>query len=173
MKPSEIFTFSNMLSFARIFMVIPMVYYIARDDNITVLVWAIVAALSDGLDGYFARRFNQITQLGKILDPAADKVCTTGVFLALSAYQGFPWWITGIIIGRDMLIVIGSLMIIGKKHIVAPSNKPGKITVFAITVLGIAYLLHVDILYLPLTVIASALILYSGINYAIVFYKNM
>lgn len=173
MNKKNILTLSNFLSFSRIFLAIPMVWHMSRNENMAALAWVIVAMATDWLDGYFARKFNQETQLGKILDPLADKVCTTAIFITLSVYQGFPYWITAAIIVRDLLIIVGSLFIIGKKHVVAPSNKPGKFTVFSIALLGIAFLLQIQVLIWPLTLITTGMIIYSGVNYAIVFYKNI
>jgi len=173
MKKSEIFTFSNFLSFIRIFLVIPIFYFIAELKNDWVIVFIIIAMLTDWFDGYFARKLNQITELGKMLDPLADKVCTTGGFIALSMYQDFPFWVTYVIIGRDLILLAGSLFMIRQMNMITPSNIPGKITVFFITVLALAYLLNIQVLFLPVTYIAVFMILISAFNYIHVFFKNI
>jgi CDP-diacylglycerol--glycerol-3-phosphate 3-phosphatidyltransferase len=76
----------------------------------------IVAALSDGVDGYIARRFNQSTELGAVLDPIADKLLqvTALVLLSLDFHQAFhrlPIWLPILVISRDVLILVGFLVI--------------------------------------------------------------
>ena len=63
------------------------------------------AAITDGFDGLLARRFQWITRVGAFLDPIADKVLLSGVFLALAVIGTLPWWLVGIIFGRDLLIL--------------------------------------------------------------------
>ena len=75
-----------------------------------------VAAICDGVDGYIARRYNQVSELGKILDPLADKLLLVSGILLLSFNNGpyfahIPFWLTFTIIGRDVLILIGVLVI--------------------------------------------------------------
>ena len=114
MKKSEIFTVSNILSLSRIFLAIPIYIFIAKSETEILLAVLLIAIITDYLDGYFARKFNEITELGKILDPFADKICTTTGFIALTIFQGFPLWITALIILRDIIILLGSIFIFKK-----------------------------------------------------------
>ena len=173
MNKREIFTLSNIISFIRIFFSVPIFYYISVQDNTTALIFIAFAVISDWLDGYFARKWNQITTLGKIIDPLADKACTIGGFLALSLYQGLPFWVTAVIIIRDVVILITSLVVIGQKNIVMASNIPGKITVLIISILGMIYLLQWEYFKFPLLILAMSFILYSSINYTVIFFKNL
>ena len=75
-----------------------------------------VAAILDGVDGYIARHYNQISELGKILDPLADKLLLVSGIVALSFNHGdflgeIPLWLTGTIIGRDLLMLVGMVVI--------------------------------------------------------------
>ena len=90
MDKKEIYTTSNIISFIRFFLAGPIYYAIAVNNIPLALLLIFFAALSDWLDGFFARRWNQITSLGKIIDPLADKSCTIAGFLALSFYQDLP-----------------------------------------------------------------------------------
>ena len=172
MNKKEIFTLSNIISLIRFLMAIPIFYAISVNESTIAFLLIVVAAFSDWLDGYFARKWKQITSLGKIIDPLADKSCTIGGFLALSLYQGLPFWITAIIIGRDLIIVIASIIVIGQKNVVMASNIPGKLAVFLITLLGIVYLLKIELLEQPLLVLAGLGIAVSLINYGTIFFKN-
>lgn len=169
MKKKGIFTLSNFLSFIRIFLIIPIFLYLAEDNRVMALIYILIAVSTDILDGYFARKFNQITDLGKVLDPLADKFCTIGGLIALSLYQDFPWFLTSIIILKDILIILGSIFLISKRHVVISSNVPGKITVFLIAITVIVYLLNIEYLYFVLVLAVSVMLVYSGISYLKIF----
>ncbi|TFH02091.1 MAG: CDP-alcohol phosphatidyltransferase family protein [Calditrichales bacterium] len=172
MNKKEIFTLSNIISLIRFLLAIPIFWAISENQSMLALILIVVAALSDWLDGYFARKWKQITSLGKIIDPLADKSCTVGGFLALSLYQGLPFWITAIIIGRDIIIIIASIIVIGQKNVVMASNIPGKISVFLITLLGVVFLMNIEFMEQPLLILAGLAIAVSLINYGTIFFKN-
>jgi len=173
MKKSDFYTISNLLSFLRIFLAIPIFFFIANAETEILLIIIFVAIITDFLDGYFARKFNEITELGKILDPFADKVCTTTAFIALTIYQNFPLWITILIIIRDVFIILGSLFILKRDKLVTPSNIPGKITVFFISVLALVHILHLTDLFWPITILVILSIIVSAYNYFLVLLKNL
>jgi CDP-diacylglycerol--glycerol-3-phosphate 3-phosphatidyltransferase len=173
MNNHRIFTIPNFFSLIRIFLVIPIYYYISIDKNIIALVYVVLAFVSDGLDGYLARRLNQVSDVGKILDPLADKICTSGGFIALSIFQGLPFWITTAIIARDIIIILGSILLIERKKVVTPSNYLGKITVTIISFFAISILLKLDVLYQPLLISVIILLSLSLFYYAIIFIKNL
>jgi len=173
MKIKEILTLPNFFSFIRIFLVIPIFYYISLNENITVLIYVVIAFITDGLDGFLARRLNQISELGKVLDPLADKICTTGGFVALSVFQGFPVWVTIIIISRDLIIAFGSVLLLGRNKVVFPSNYIGKVTVFLITVYAIIFLLGLEVLYTPLLIAVILMLIISIFYYGKIFFNNL
>jgi cardiolipin synthase (CMP-forming) len=125
-------TTANKITVLRIllipFFVVEMVYYIRTGDEVYRLAGVLsfaVAAILDGVDGYVARRYNQWTELGTILDPLADKLLLVSAIILLSFdnepyFRVFPLWLTGLIIGRDVLLSIGALVL----HLVV-----GKVTV--------------------------------------------
>ena len=164
---------SNSLSFFRIFLAFPIYYLLAAGENIAALAVIAVAFATDFLDGYFARRFNQITEAGKILDPLADKVCTTTGFIALYLYQGFPLWLAAAIIGRDLIILIASLYFLNRKKVVLPSNRIGKITVFFISFYAVVYILRWDVLQVYLYYLVIFFVLLSILNYGKVFLTEL
>jgi cardiolipin synthase len=71
-----------------------------------------VAAFTDYLDGAAARRLCLVTPSGAVLDPLADKCLLSGVFLALAAARVVPWWLVGLVFGRDLYILLGAGVII-------------------------------------------------------------
>lgn len=78
----------------------------------------IVAIATDGIDGYLARRHNIVTDLGKLLDPIADKVLTGAAFVGLSILAELPWWITVVVLVRETGITIHRL-VVASDHVVA------------------------------------------------------
>jgi cardiolipin synthase len=98
----------NLLTFARLLLA-PFVFaaiWSGQDERALALFAC--AALTDGLDGLLARRFRQITPLGAYLDPIADKVLLSGVYLSLADRGSVPWWLVAVIFGRDIFLLLSS-----------------------------------------------------------------
>ena len=70
----------------------------------------IVAAASDGLDGYLAKRFDWTSELGRFLDPLADKLLLVTVFVEAAWLELVPWWLTAAVVARDVMIGLGALI---------------------------------------------------------------
>lgn len=135
----DFFTLSNLVSLSRILVPIPLAFMGPPDGSpdlaFTLLVaWAI---LSDFLDGILARWMNQITELGKVLDPIADKVCAAFLFIYAVWIGRIPVWFLTVLIGRDVLILFGSWIILSQHRKVAMSVMSGKVTVNVLAVLWI------------------------------------
>lgn len=126
-------------------MTIPIFYFLQNVEHgdyhrYLAAVLLVLAAATDYLDGYFARKYDEISELGKIIDPLADKIAV-GVVVFILYWKGMlPEYIFFIVIARDVIIFIGGIIISNKIGKVLPSNLLGKITVF---VLGIYLLLLV------------------------------
>jgi cardiolipin synthase (CMP-forming) len=99
----------NIICLLRIVLVWPIVLSIAHAQYPQTLALFFIAAMSDGLDGYLAKKFNWTSELGKLLDPLADKLLLVGVFLVATWYGLIPRWLTIAAVGRDVLIVLGSI----------------------------------------------------------------
>lgn len=141
------FYVSNVLSLARIGLIPIIVYSIIRHQHLMTLVIGGLAIISDLLDGYLARRLNQQSDLGKILDPIADKLVIGVVILALVlSDRKFPLWAFAIVIVRDCLIVVGNMIVFRRRRIITRSNRWGKCTSF---VLSTALMLYVFNEYFP------------------------
>ena len=80
---------------------------------------------TDILDGWLARRNNWITNVGKVLDPLADKLIVLTVLYCLADTDYAPWWVFFLMLGKEILMVLGSLLMLGKK-VVVKSNIYGK-----------------------------------------------
>ena len=112
-------TTANKITILRIllipFFVVEVLYYVKTANEahrLAAILCFAIAALFDGVDGYIARRYNQRSELGTILDPLADKLLLVSGVVVLSFEHApqlgqMPLWLTGTIIGRDILLLIG------------------------------------------------------------------
>lgn len=98
----------NVICVARIALVVPIAQTLVSGDFITTLWLFAVAAASDGLDGFLAKRFGWATELGKFLDPLADKLLLVTVFITLAAVGHTPLWLAVIVVTRDVVIGAGA-----------------------------------------------------------------
>ncbi len=130
-----------------------------------------LAILSDYLDGYFARGREEITDLGKVLDPLADKIFF-GTAAVIMILQGMiPPYLAFIIVGRDILIFLGGIYIKSKTGIVVASNMTGKIAVNVAAVVLIGILLKWEGFYSYGSAITALFFIYSFVIYVLKAYK--
>ena len=99
----------NLLCVLRMLLVYPTALGILEGRYGTVLVLFVLAAFTDGVDGFLARRFGWTTELGRILDPLADKLLIVTVFICLSWQGNVPWVLTGLVLLRDLVIIFGAI----------------------------------------------------------------
>ncbi|MBN2431156.1 MAG: CDP-alcohol phosphatidyltransferase family protein [Acidobacteria bacterium] len=123
-------TIPNLVSLVRVGL-IPLVIIALRDQDHTALaVWGVLVFLSDFLDGWLARRLGQISELGKMLDPVADKLCVIILFPALYWLTDFPLWALVLVFGKDILIALGGWLISRRQKVAITPNFWGKAAVF-------------------------------------------
>ncbi|MEE9225737.1 MAG: CDP-alcohol phosphatidyltransferase family protein [Bacteroidota bacterium] len=138
--PYKPWTISNFMSISRVLLLIPIVVFLL-DDSPAGRYWAIlfmaIAALTDFFDGYVARRLNQVTELGKVIDPLADKIVVGVIVVILVGLGKLPFWFAVAVVIRDMLIFLGGLYIARRKGKILESNQPGKWAALVIVVTGV------------------------------------
>ena len=173
---------ANILTMIRIAMVPVFVWALFQDGGESVA-WRVVAlaifvlaAITDRVDGQLARSRGLITNLGKILDPIADKVLTGAAFISLSILGELWWWVTIVILGREWLITLMRFIVI--RYVVLPASRGGKLkTVLQVLAIG-AYLLPLFAMPAAFNVIAFVLMagallvtVVTGIDYLITGFK--
>jgi cardiolipin synthase len=99
----------NIISVARILLVIPIVFLMWQGQYGHAFILALIAGLSDGVDGFLARKYGWQSRLGAFLDPIADKLLLLATFLLLGLKGFLPWWLVLLVIFRDVLIVAGAM----------------------------------------------------------------
>lgn len=170
MKQNFIFI-PNLLSIIRIGLVYPILNSVYLGEYLIGLIYFLVASLTDALDGFLARKMNWYTDLGKILDPVADKLLVIGTIFVLWINNFIPLYVFVILISRDVLILLGAAMHMSLITNAAPSpNILGKFTtgiqIFYIAQLLIfeAFALNINLIWLDWLVVlvtASSLLVYA------------
>jgi len=133
----------NFLTALRLFAAPLTAYFIWNDRDIAALCVFAFAGLSDVLDGYLARRFSPGSRFGVYLDPAADKVLMLASFVTLTMIGAVPFWLTALVIGRDIAIVVGVALawMFSLPVQVAPLNIGKASTVVQVCFIGLVLLL--------------------------------
>jgi CDP-diacylglycerol--glycerol-3-phosphate 3-phosphatidyltransferase len=167
-------TLPNFLTLIRLLLVPVLAVLLLADDGADpALRWAatavfVIAALTDLADGEIARRSGTVTTLGKIADPVADKALTGVALIGLSLLGILPWWVTLVILGRE--IAVTALRFVVIRHGVIPASRGGKAKTVAQVIAISLYLAPLDAWADPIRVIAMGIALVltvvTGIDYA-------
>ena len=146
-KLKQIFTVANIISFSRIIMAIPLVMALDKgwfDDSIRYYVCAAIIFfifLSDILDGIIARWMDQVSNIGKIIDPVADKICMMVVLIYLIKEYGNPFLLFFLLITfRDTILIIIGIYLLQHQEEIFQSLESGKIFMFLSTIMMISYI---------------------------------
>ena len=164
----------NLLTILRIALLPFFLFFLVKGRYEAALIILFIASISDALDGFVARKFNQVTELGKLLDPAADKIFLVSSFTAFYLLDLLPLWLFLIAIIKDLTILTGSAFIYTKhkKMDIAPTFAGKTSTAFQMgTVLLILFhgLGYVTKEILLAAMIATAILLfYSIFSYVII-----
>jgi len=153
---------------------LPAILWSILNDHFDWALWMMVAAgVSDGIDGYLARLWNQRTTFGMYLDPIADKLLLSSSFLALSMVEEVSWWVTGMVLFRDVAITITVVTLVLTTSLRKfPPNMLGKAN--TVVQLMAVYAVMLDLVYpgrylhgmrLGLVWLTPALVWASGLQY--------
>jgi len=157
---------ANFLSVSRIFSTIPLIFCLEKlsissmyfNYSIVIIIYIF---LSDILDGYYARKSNVVTDLGKIIDPVADKICLIVVLIYLIDSYHLTFLIFFIlIVARDILLITYTVYLIIFHDYVSQANNAGKFFIFATTLLLISYIYSFNIIICQFLYIMSIFMLF-------------
>jgi cardiolipin synthase len=129
---TRVLTVPNILSFIRLGLVPVFLALLIAGEDVFALVVLVVSSVSDYLDGVIARRFNQITRLGQLLDPAADRLFIFAALIGLSVRGILPWWLAAIIIGRDVVLLGVGIVLANFGYGPLPVHHLGKVATFCL-----------------------------------------
>lgn len=139
-----------------------------QGDQVAALLMAAGAA-TDFFDGLLARRLRQTSNLGRILDPLADKVYAILILLLLVALERVPGWYLAVVVARDAVIVLGGAYLVLGKRLVSESNLLGKWTAASVVAVVVAHTLRLGIGAAFLLAISAVLLVASAISYGFTF----
>ena len=129
---TRIVTIPNILSLFRL-LLIPVFFVLLLTGHLGwALVLIAVSAITDFVDGYVARHFNQVTRLGQLLDPAADRLFILTTLLGLGLVGVLPWWFIAVIVARDVLLLVLGVVLANHRFGPLPVHHLGKMGTFAI-----------------------------------------
>jgi len=175
LKTKDLFSPPNLISIGRIFLVFPFIYLIwnineIENARLIIFILAIIGYLSDIADGYLARKMNLISEMGKLIDPLADKICIGAIIIGLYLNNEINSFYFIIVILRDILIFIGGIILSKKIGKILPSNILGKVAVLSIGIYILFVVAGLDkdsLFYLSVYYISIFLIIISFFGYLI------
>ena len=136
----------------------------------------VIASLTDIVDGYIARKYGQVTKLGRMLDPLADKLLQLTALACLAVDGIMPWVLFCIIITKEFMMMLGGIRMAGKFEDIMPSNKFGKVISFIIS-FSIAFTIIFGAFIKPaiphIFAVVTVLAISALVNYFILYVKIM
>lgn len=172
----RLMTIPNLLSISRLLLLPVVLLLLIKRQGVAALGLMLISWATDALDGHLARRLDQVTDLGRILDHLVDKIWVGSVLVTLVCVSGLPLYIAAAVVLRDLLILAGSVVIMRTRGSFVSSDVLGKITGCAFAVMMMYYTLSLAPLavykpYVDITV--AVLIVVSFLNYLAVFLRKM
>jgi CDP-diacylglycerol--glycerol-3-phosphate 3-phosphatidyltransferase len=170
----SVVTIPNLLTIARLVLVIPIIISLAHGSRAWAFFWGFLAIGTDLLDGWFARRFKQFSELGRILDPIVDKIGALSVvlFLVLSPLYDFPLWFFCFMLARESAVLIMGFILYKRRARVSESNRAGKWSAWVTSVAVLLYILNWQPYGAVLLWTAFVLTLFSSYTYLRVFLRK-
>ncbi|MFY0670926.1 MAG: CDP-alcohol phosphatidyltransferase family protein [Aquiluna sp.] len=128
----ELKSIPNMLSILRLLLVPVFLWLLIVDQFLIAFLVLMFASFTDWLDGFIARKFNQITSLGKVLDPSADRLFILATLIGLTVNEIIPAWLAIVIVARDILLLVGYPISASHGYGPLPVHFLGKAATFAL-----------------------------------------
>lgn len=126
------FTLPNVLSFVRLLLVPVFLSLLAQGEDAWALLVLAFSSLTDFLDGFLARWLGQVSRLGQLLDPAADRLYIFAALLGLAWRDLVPWWFVVVIIGRDVFLLVLGVILANVGFGPLPVHQLGKVATFCL-----------------------------------------
>ncbi len=163
-----IFNLPNGLTFLRLILT-PIIVFLLLDGSFLLAFFVfLLAGITDGLDGYFARSLRERTEFGRVLDPVADKVLLGSSFLTLALVGRLPMWLAVVGVGRDLVLIIGScILYTASGRLGYPPSSIGKLSsvLQVLTVLAAMLMAEGDGVLPPLILGTAVVTVLSGVDY--------
>lgn len=163
----------NFLSIIRICLVYPILINIHNDQYLTSLLYFILASITDALDGFLARRMSWQTDLGKILDPVADKLLLSGSVFVIWLNDLIPFYVFFVLLARDVIILLGASIHMSVVESGTPlPNLLGKITtVFQVLYIILILIINSSTISINLNFLGFVIVVFTLFSF-IIYAKN-
>lgn len=173
MRPAgPILTVPNLLSFSRVVITIPIALLIIQPGfseswlmRAIFVILSFLVMISDYLDGYFARKLCQESDLGRVLDTVCDRSVALIILSVIVIWLGFPLWIVIALAVRELVLIVCNILIIKRSGRVETSNIPGKWFITFLTASVFFYILNLKILFWILMFPAAYFAIHSTVLY--------
>lgn len=162
----------NVLTLVRIALLPAVVWRFRRGDSLGALVFYLIAMLTDAVDGFIARRFNQVTSLGKLLDPIADKLSLLTLLGLFTADGQIPVWLLLVILIKEILMVAGSAVAF-RRGIIVYALPIGKVTTVMFVLSIVARFIRLQMLADVLLGVSVLLSLTALVWYGVVLRRKL
>ena len=174
-RKRDFFLIPNLLAILRILLLPFIFYFLAQDTPLGLfisLALIVLAVASDVLDGYAARRLKQITDLGRILDPLADKL-GLGIFVIfIIVHRGFPIWAAILLFLKDFLTLVAAILMAKRKGFVLMSNNWGKLNSWIWVFTVVIYIARIHLLEPFFLILATVSVGIAIIQYLRMFFSQ-
>lgn len=169
----------NLICLLRIALVWPVAAELARGEYLAAFGLFMLAGVSDGIDGYLAKRYNWTSELGKVLDPLADKLLLMTVFVEAAWLDLAPWWLSAAVVARDVLIGLGAIVfrlwfgpLRGRPRIVSKINTGLQLLYLVSVMLNAALLFPPREVLDALAIVVLISTILSGVDYLTIFTRR-
>ncbi len=171
----DVFTIPNALSVVRI-LLIPLIFYLylIREDYVLTAVVLAVSYLSDLADGVIARKFNMISNIGKILDPFADKLTQASMLVCIALSRSYAWILFALLAAKELLTAIAGYFAVRRTGVVSGAKWYGKVCTVALNMMFalLLFFVHSESTAYVLMIICGGFMIVSTAAYVIFFTKN-
>lgn len=157
---AEAFSIPNMLSYFRLLLIPLFIVLYVREDFTEALITLAASGLSDILDGRIARKYDMVTDLGKVLDPVADKLTQCAMMLCVAMRYPAMWWLLGLHVVKELIMLVMGWYVLKRTDTVNSAIWAGKLCT------GVIYavmMLHVILPHLPQPVSVGCTIVCAGL----------
>jgi cardiolipin synthase len=169
----------NLICLVRLALIWPIAVALQAGNPLLALGMFMAAAVSDGLDGYLAKRFNWTSELGKFLDPLADKLLLVTVFVEAAWLGLVPWWLTAAVVARDVMIGLGALVfrlwfgpLRGRPTVISKVNTAAQLLYLMTVMLNAALDIPPREVLDALAILTLATTVFSGLHYVVTFTRR-
>ena len=158
-------TIASKITLARVALIPVFMALLLMGHNWLALIVFAIASLTDFVDGYIARHYNQTSDFGKFLDPLADKLLVTAAMLVFVQWERIPSWVVMIVLAREFA-VSGLRMVAASGGKVLAAGWSGKVKTFA-TMVGLCMMMAISVLWIDwvVVIVIAVTTLYSGVEY--------